>query len=41
LTHSTTAADPNELIVTPNLYERERLIVTRRKFILAEDPLQN
>jgi error-prone DNA polymerase len=29
------------VIVTPNLYERERLIVTRSKFILAEGPLQN
>jgi error-prone DNA polymerase len=29
------------VIVTPALYERERLIVTRSKFILAEGPLQN
>jgi error-prone DNA polymerase len=29
------------VIVTPDLYERERLIVTRSKFILAEGPLQN
>ena len=29
------------VIVTPDLYERERLVVTRAKFILAEGPLQN
>ena len=29
------------VIVTPGLYERERLVVTRSKFILAEGPLQN
>jgi impB/mucB/samB family len=29
------------LIVTPDLYERERLVVTRSKFILVEGPLQN
>ena len=29
------------VIVTPDLYERERLVVTRSKFILAEGPLQN
>jgi error-prone DNA polymerase len=29
------------IIVTPDLYERERLVVTRSKFILAEGPLQN
>jgi error-prone DNA polymerase len=29
------------LIVTPDLYERERLVVTRSKFILAEGVLQN
>jgi error-prone DNA polymerase len=29
------------VIVTPNLYERDRLVVTRSKFILAEGPLQN
>jgi error-prone DNA polymerase len=29
------------VIVTPALYERERLVVTRSKFILAEGPLQN
>jgi error-prone DNA polymerase len=29
------------VIVTPDLYERDRLIVTRSKFILAEGPLQN
>jgi error-prone DNA polymerase len=29
------------VIVTPDLYERQRLIVTGSKFILAEGPLQN
>jgi error-prone DNA polymerase len=29
------------VIVTPDLYERDRLAVTRSKFILAEGPLQN
>ena len=29
------------VIVTPDLYESERLVVTRSKFILAEGPLQN
>ncbi|HKV02565.1 MAG TPA: error-prone DNA polymerase, partial [Ktedonobacteraceae bacterium] len=29
------------VIVTPDLYERDRLIVTRSKFILAEGALQN
>jgi error-prone DNA polymerase len=29
------------VIVTPDLYERQRLIVTRSKFILAEGTLQN
>jgi error-prone DNA polymerase len=29
------------LIVTPDLYERERLVVTRSKFIFAEGVLQN
>jgi error-prone DNA polymerase len=29
------------VIVTPNLYEQNRLVVTRSKFILAEGPLQN
>ncbi|WP_312024231.1 DUF4238 domain-containing protein [Edaphobacter aggregans] len=29
------------VIVTPNLYERARQVVTRSKFILAEGPLQN
>jgi error-prone DNA polymerase len=29
------------VIVTPDLYERERLTVTRSKFLLAEGPLQN
>jgi error-prone DNA polymerase len=29
------------IIVTPDLYERQRLVVTRSKFILAEGPLQN
>jgi error-prone DNA polymerase len=31
----------SNVIVTPDLYERERLVVTRSKFILAEGPLQN
>lgn len=29
------------VIVTPDLYERDRMVVTRSKFILAEGPLQN
>jgi error-prone DNA polymerase len=29
------------VIVTPDLFERERIVVTRSKFILAEGPLQN
>jgi error-prone DNA polymerase len=29
------------VIVTPDLYERHRLIVTRSKFLLVEGPLQN
>ena len=29
------------VIVTPDLYEQERLVVTRSKFVLAEGPLQN
>jgi error-prone DNA polymerase len=29
------------VIVTPDLYERERLVVTRSKFIVVEGPLQN
>jgi len=29
------------VIVTPDLYERHRLVVARSKFILAEGPLQN
>jgi error-prone DNA polymerase len=29
------------VIVTPDLYERDRLVVTGSKFILAEGPLQN
>jgi len=29
------------IIVTPDLYERERVVVTRSKFILAEGLLQN
>ncbi len=29
------------MIVTPDLYERERLIVTRSKFLVAEGILQN
>jgi error-prone DNA polymerase len=30
-----------DVIVTPDLYERERLVVARAKFIQAEGPLQN
>jgi error-prone DNA polymerase len=29
------------VIVTPDLYDRERLLVTRSKFLIAEGPLQN
>jgi error-prone DNA polymerase len=29
------------VIVTPDLYERERVLVTRSKFLIAEGPLQN
>ncbi len=29
------------VIVTPDLYERERMVVTRSKFMLAEGLLQN
>ena len=29
------------VIVTPDVYERNRLIVTRSKFLLVEGPLQN
>jgi error-prone DNA polymerase len=29
------------VIITPDLYERERLVVTRSKFVLVEGPLQN
>ena len=29
------------IIVTPDLYERERTAVTRARFLLVEDPLQN
>jgi error-prone DNA polymerase len=29
------------IIVTPDLFERERLVVTRSKFLLVEGPLQN
>jgi DNA polymerase III alpha subunit len=29
------------VIVTPDLYERDRLVVTRSKFILADGPLQS
>ncbi len=29
------------VIVTPDLYERQRLVVTRGKFLIAEGPLQN
>ena len=29
------------IIVTPDLYDRDRLVVTRSKFLLVEGPLQN
>ena len=29
------------VIVTPDLYEQQRLVVTRSKFLLVEGPLQN
>jgi error-prone DNA polymerase len=29
------------VIVTPDLYERDRMVVTRSKFLLVEGPLQN
>jgi error-prone DNA polymerase len=29
------------VIVTPDLYERDRLLVSRSKFLLVEGPLQN
>ncbi len=29
------------VIITPDLYERERILVTRSKFLMAEGPLQN
>lgn len=29
------------VIVTPDLYDRDRLVVTRSKFLLVEGPLQN
>ncbi len=29
------------VIVTPDVYERQRLTVTRSKFLLVEGPLQN
>ena len=29
------------MIVTPDLYERDRLVVTRSKFLLVEGTLQN
>ena len=29
------------VIVTPDLYERERVLVTQSKFLMAEGPLQN
>jgi error-prone DNA polymerase len=29
------------VIVTPDLYERERLLVSRSKFMIVEGPLQN
>lgn len=31
----------SNVIVTPDLYERERLVVTRSKFLLVQGPLQN
>jgi error-prone DNA polymerase len=29
------------VIVTPDLYDRDRLVATRSKFLLVEGPLQN
>jgi error-prone DNA polymerase len=29
------------VIITPDLYERERLVVTRSRFLLVQGPLQN
>lgn len=29
------------VIVTPDLYEQQKLVVTRSKFLMAEGPLQN
>jgi error-prone DNA polymerase len=29
------------VVVTPDLYDRDRLLVTRSKFLLVEGPLQN
>src|ERR1700728_2643590 len=29
------------VIVTPDLYERDRIVVTRSRFLLVEGPLQN
>lgn len=29
------------MIVTPELYERDRLVVTRSRFLLVDGPLQN
>jgi error-prone DNA polymerase len=29
------------VIITPDLYERDRLLVTRSKFLIVEGPLQN
>jgi error-prone DNA polymerase len=29
------------VIVTPDLYDRDRLLVTRSKFLLVEGPLKN
>jgi error-prone DNA polymerase len=29
------------VIITPDLYERERVLVTRSKFLIVEEPLQN
>jgi len=29
------------VIISPDLYERNRLVITRSKFLLVEGPLQN
>jgi error-prone DNA polymerase len=33
--------DIANVIITPDLYDRDRLLVTRSKFLLVEGPLQN